>query len=128
MRIAYVTCDPVNRDLAERLAEECRVELCPLGPGEVPAAASPDAVLYDLDFLPADDRRAALDGLAAGRPPCPAAVHSYNLADGAARELRRRGVGVARRLDRRVIAALHRAVRQRRAAALSPPPRTERVA
>jgi hypothetical protein len=96
MRYAYLTHDDVNRDLAARLAAGVGVELEPLTMRDDPRRF--DAVLYDLDFLPADDRDRLLAQLSSDRANRPAAVHGYGLSARQRRTLRRRGVTVARRL------------------------------
>src|SRR6266566_670352 len=52
MRIAYLTTDEVNRDLAHKFATECDVNIRALSPRETPQTGSFDGVVYDVDFLP----------------------------------------------------------------------------
>ncbi len=99
MRIAYLTTDEVNHDLAQRIADACGATL------EVPALAEPiledayDAVLVDWDYLPAEQRRPILAALRAGRWHCRTALHGYHLEDEVRDILGRRGVAIHRRLE-----------------------------
>jgi hypothetical protein len=104
MRIAYQSLDEVNRDLAARLAAAADVELESLALRDAPEPF--DAVLYDLDFLPADYRAGLLAARTTARSGALIAVHAYNLTSGQRRRLRRRGVVVARRLSVALFARL----------------------
>src|SRR5262249_8415548 len=99
MRIAYLTTDEVNRDLAARAGRACRATLEDVPHEGTSADNGYDAVLYDLAHLPPHPGRAALDELFAGRLEIPTAVHGYGLEDGQADVLRDLGVIVARRLE-----------------------------
>ena len=113
MRVSYLTTDEVNRDLALQLAEACGVTLQPLTPRDLPQDGPGDAVLYDLDFLPAAHRQEVLAALAAGAMSCPAGVHSYSLDGAVAAALRKQTVVVSARLDRRLIQNLRRLAARR---------------
>jgi hypothetical protein len=114
MRLAYLTLDEVNQDLAHRLAGAHRISLeVVIRPDEV-ARAAHDAVLLDLDSLPPDEREANLTGLLASLGNGPIAVHSYNLEASELRSLRRRGVVPARRLSAGLFRRLRAAVKVRR--------------
>jgi hypothetical protein len=129
MRIAYLTTDEVNLHLAEGMAAACGLTLCPLAPKNPRPDGEFDAVLYDWDYWPAQERREVLDELLAGRRPHAVAVHGYNLEDGQAQALRRHTVGVYRRLHSRVFRFLRRAVLTARAArALGRSPQEEPAA
>jgi hypothetical protein len=106
MLIAYLTHDDVNRDFAARLAAGVGVELEPLTLRDKPGRF--DAVLYDVDFLPADERGRLLAELSSQRADRPTAVHGYGLSARERRALRRRGVIVARRLCGALFARLRR--------------------
>jgi hypothetical protein len=110
MRIAYLTTDEVNRYLAEGMAAACGLTLCPLAPKDPPPEGEFDAVLYDWDHWPARQRREVMAELRAGCPPHVVALHGYNLEDTQAEALRRRTVGVYRRLQPRVFRFLRRSV------------------
>ena len=56
MLAAYVTTDDVNSALAQQFAEECQTQIHDLRPGEMPSDLAFDAVVYDLDYLPAEHR------------------------------------------------------------------------
>jgi hypothetical protein len=75
VRVAYLTTDEVNRELALQLAAGLGVDLCVLSPGEPAGPESFAGVLYDLDYLPESRRQEILADLLAG----PVAVHGYNL-------------------------------------------------
>src|SRR5262249_38622228 len=94
------------QERAPGLAEALGAQLVPLFIREPAPQAPFAAVLYDLDSLPPDDRRRVVEGLLAGRPPSPAAAHSYRLGEGEAEALRARGVAVFRRLDGQAVAGL----------------------
>jgi hypothetical protein len=100
MRLAYLTLDEVNRDLARRLAAGAGLQLDELTPRGAGRDGHHGAALYDLDSLPADDRGRLLDALSSGWRDGPAAVHGYGLSGRQARALRRRGVLTTRRLSR----------------------------
>jgi hypothetical protein len=109
--IAYLTTDAVNQDLAQRLAAAHAAEVLLPRLGEPLSADSVDAIAYDLDFLPREQRRGVLSVLSAGRAPYPVAVHSYCLEAGQRRALRKTGVLVTRRLGRRMFEKLcHKAL------------------
>lgn len=112
MRIAYLTTDDVNQNLALHLAAGCRVNLITVWPRDPAPDGQFDALLYDLDYLPLPQRQEILAELAGKRPSCPVAVHSYSLADDLVAALRRNQVTVFRRLDPEVFQFLRRAIRQ----------------
>ncbi len=59
MRIAYLNKDEVNQHLAERMAAEYGAVICKLLSGEPFPDGLFDAVLYNLDEVPRDERSAA---------------------------------------------------------------------
>jgi hypothetical protein len=91
MRIAYLTTDEVNKDLALRLAAQWDVTVCPLEPRDPPPDGQFDAVLYDWDHWPADRRPRTLTPASARPMRQPVALHSYGLEQEQARALRRGG-------------------------------------
>jgi hypothetical protein len=99
VRVAYLTTDEVNQELALQLAAGLGVDLCVLSPRDPAGLESFAGVLYDLDYLPESRRREILADLLAGPPPCPVAVHSYNLDADQERLLCENGVLVSRRLE-----------------------------
>jgi hypothetical protein len=111
MRVAYLSTDEVNQDLATRLAQAAGATLCPLAPKDPPPDGACDAVLCDWDFWPEDRRRELLAGPPSAPPLCPLAVHGYGLADGPAEALRRRGVAVYATLQPEVFRLLALAAR-----------------
>lgn len=106
MRIDYWTTDFVNLNLARQWAEECGASLEQILPKDHPAENGCDAVLYDLDYLPADIQQEILARLTNGRLDQAAAVHSYNLEDALVAALQARGVVVERRLHKRLVERL----------------------
>jgi hypothetical protein len=116
MRIAYLTTDEVNEQLAQQMAAACGVTLCPLGPGEVPPDGQYDAVLYDWDYLPAARQREVLAELLSGQLPHAVGLHSYDLEAGPEGALRRNTVMVYRRLQPRLFRSLRLAARAARTA------------
>jgi hypothetical protein len=106
MRFAYWTIDEVNQHLAERFAARTGVQIDVCSFRDADAARSFDAVLYDLDFFPMEQRRDLLAGLLAQQRIEPVVVHSYHLRSEEARALRRQGVIVVRRLRPNVFARL----------------------
>ena len=99
MRIAYVSIDEVNQARAERMAAECGAVVCKVEPKDPGPDGLFDAVLYNLDDVPRDQRSALIEGLRRGESDHPKAVHGYDLTDEQARSLHQVGVLVARRLD-----------------------------
>jgi hypothetical protein len=116
MRIAYLTTDELNRELAARAAKSCGADLDPTRPRTDRTPGPSVATIYDLDHLEAEHRQAVLDDLLSGRSPSPAAVHSYDLQDEVVAALHARGVVVSRRIGPEVfqqlcrLAASHREV------------------
>ncbi len=114
MRIAYLTTDEVNQALAAHLVAECSAVVCTLLPKDPSPAGPFDAVLYDLDGVPSDDRSALLERLGRGKPDRPTAVHGYDLTVEQATALNRNGVAAARRLHTGLLRSLVNAVRRDR--------------
>jgi uncharacterized RDD family membrane protein YckC len=119
MRIAYLTTDDVNHDLARRTANDNGAILEVLAQGGPSPADTYDAVLVDWDYLPGDGRLAILAALVAGRWRCPVAVHGYHLEAQVQDTLSRKGVVIHRRLESFWLARWLRRV-QRRAGGKAP--------
>jgi hypothetical protein len=115
MRIAYLTTDEVNKDLALRLAAQWHMTVCPLEPRDPPLDGEFDAVLCDWDHWPTDQRPKTLNGASATSVRRPVAVHSYGVEKHQARALRRMGILFFDRLGPRTLLELQRAVNQARA-------------
>src|SRR5262245_33018797 len=109
MRIAYVTTDDVNREMATQLTGAFQATLGLLSPEDELVNLPDDGVIYDLDYLPQRRRHEILAQLLANQPSLPAAVHSYNLAEEQVAGLRENGVVVSRRLGSHLFRALTRA-------------------
>jgi hypothetical protein len=116
MRIAYLTTDEVNLRLAQAMAADYGLIVCPLDPRDPPPNGEFDAVLYDWDYWPAPQQCEVLTELRAGRLPHAMAVHGYNLGADHAQALLRHTVAVYRRLQPRVFRSLRQAARAVRAA------------
>jgi hypothetical protein len=109
MILAYLTHDEVNRDLSQRMADSLGIQLLPLFVRDIAPLDSFDAIVYDLDSLPADDRDLIVQALQRGRLFRPAAVHSYNLEPRQTARLKECGVTAQRRLNLRLVLALREA-------------------
>jgi hypothetical protein len=117
MRFAYLSLDVDNQRLAERLAEAAGVTLdVQAGRAAAPALAF-DAVLCDLDCLPADERECLVADLLAGRRAGPVAVHCRHLTAEQEQALWHEGVCLFRHLEANVFQALCRTVAHNQAAA-----------
>jgi hypothetical protein len=106
VRIAYLTTDEVNEDLALRLADKCDATLYSVGLRGAPPDGEVDVVLFDWDHLPEDHREKVLARLLKGRRSSALALHSYNLEEAQVQALRKRGVAVFHRLNRRLFRRL----------------------
>src|SRR5262245_54809815 len=109
MRIAYLTTDEVNPDLAQRWARTCGCEVIPLTPRDPIPDGEFDAVIYDLDYLPQPIRQQVMTMLLNGPRTSPAAVHSYNLRRWQTQALRALGIVVGRKLERGILVKILRA-------------------
>jgi hypothetical protein len=99
MRIAYLTTDQVNQQLASRLSASQDAELEVIWPHDEPPDGPFDGAIHDLDCLPPPLRQQLLTDLAGGGAPWPTAVHSYALEGEQITALLGRGVIVRRRLS-----------------------------
>ncbi len=105
MRVAYITLDEVNGDLVHGWAKKDGFQVyCPSASELGEPVEGIDAVVLDLDYIPAEARAAWLsrircDGIA-GR----VLVHGHNISDLEAKEFRRMGVQVRQgRLRRQIL-------------------------
>jgi hypothetical protein len=114
MRIAYLTTDRLNRELAVRAAESCGADLDLTLPVTDRSPGPSAATLYDLDHLEAEHRQSVLDDLISGPSPSPAAVHSSDLQDEVVAALRARGVVVSHGVGPEVFQQLCRLAAPRR--------------
>src|SRR5262245_252184 len=94
-----MSLDAVNQHLAARTAEQNGASLALLDRRAELAAWPGDAVVYDIDHLPANERERILDELTRGPVEKVTVVHSYNLRPSQSRALRESGVIVQRRLQ-----------------------------
>jgi hypothetical protein len=113
MRVAYLTTDEVNEHLAVTMAAACDIQLVPRAPRETPPDGEFDAVLYDWDYLPPEQRQELRERLHAGHGPGRVIVHGYNLSKKEVAAWRQQGIAVFRRLESKVFRALLRAARVR---------------
>jgi hypothetical protein len=98
MRVAYVSTDEVNLDLAERIAAKCGAEVHRHLPKDPSPTGFFDGVLYNLDDMASQEREAFLEGFRRGKPDRPTAVHGYDITEDQASALFRNGVAAARHL------------------------------
>src|SRR5689334_22481470 len=112
MRIAYVSTDEVDQALVARIAAECGAAVCTRLPKDPPPDGLFDAVLYNLDDVPRDQRPALLDELRRAGGDRPTAVHGYDITVEQAQALDRNGVAAARRLHPGLIRRLLTAARR----------------
>jgi hypothetical protein len=110
MRIAYLTSDEVNLDLARQWALDFDCEVIPLSTVEPLPSDDVDGAIYDLDFLAQPFLKQVLAGLLNSPRQRPTVVHAYNLRQCIVNELLARGVYVRRRLERGILATLRREV------------------
>jgi hypothetical protein len=108
MRIAYLTTDDVNRDLAIRMAEDCGATLYLLWPHDPPPDGRFDAVLYDWDYWPRDRRQEILQELLTAPTHGLVALHGYHLEEEHIDGLRRNGVFTFHRLEPEIFEFLGR--------------------
>jgi len=102
MRIAYITLDDVNRFMLRRWAGQNRLRVeCPSANELHTEVRGVDAVVVDLDFLPALLREIWLARVLADVSPGQALVHGHNITDAEAAALHRKSVRVCRGLLRR---------------------------
>jgi hypothetical protein len=118
MRIAYVTTDEVNHDLAERTASKCGAAVRKLLPNGPAPDGVYDAVLYNLDDMPRDEQLTLLEKLHQATPQRPTAVHGYDISEEQIRALGHHGVAAARRFHRDLLRDLIAAA-QRLSAAIA---------
>ena len=115
MRIAYVSTDEVNQDLATRIAAKFGVGVCKRLPKDRKPDDLCDAVLYNLDDVPSAERSALIEGFRCAKPDRPTAVHGYGITDEQAKLLGRNGIAVAPRLRSGLLRSLCQAARPGRA-------------
>jgi hypothetical protein len=108
MRIAYLTTDEVNEDLAAKMSTRCGAALHAFSPADVPRNGAYDAVICDWDFLPRGQRKKIVCELIRNHGDRAVIVHSYNLSARQVRALRRRRVAVYRRLKPSIFVGLTR--------------------
>jgi hypothetical protein len=116
MRLSYLTSDEVHFDWLSRLAERFGIALESVDNLKVSTDPVPDAVLYDWDYLPAEQRESLCAELCEQPVSGVVAVHGYNLSDSETQALQRNGVLVFPRLIPHVIRFLRRLVNRNRAA------------
>jgi hypothetical protein len=101
--LGYFTTHAVNAGTAAALADMHGVELEIVEPRDLPRLQRERAALIvDWDYLPADYQAKLLNGTEVNV----VAIHGYNLDDGLASFLPRRGILCSRRLDHHLFRAL----------------------
>jgi hypothetical protein len=116
MRIAYLTVDEVNQDLALRLAADYGMTLSPHTFRDLPPDGQFDAVLYDWDHFPLSEQRKTLARLLDGPLFCPVGVHGYNVPEPQVEALRKKAVVVFHTRQPEVFLLLYLAAVQLRSA------------
>jgi hypothetical protein len=106
MRIAYVSNDEVNRELAARMAAEFGAAFCTLHPHGPAPEGKFDVVLYNLDDLATHDQALLVEGLRRGAGQRPTGVHGYDVTDEQESNLKKIGVAASRRLHRDLLRGL----------------------
>jgi hypothetical protein len=96
--LAYLTTDEVNEATVARMALAYDAIVVPFYPKDAPRSARFDAVLYDLDCLPADRGRKLLGDLLSAPNEKPVGLHSFNVDEGLRQDLERKGINVFRTL------------------------------
>jgi hypothetical protein len=112
MRIAHVTTDEVNQDLAVRAARPLGAVVVQLVSENILKEVRFDAVLIDLDRVAPYRRQDLLDEIRSEATALPVAVYGYCLSEDQARALRFHGVAVAQRLHKALLRSLAKSVRQ----------------
>jgi hypothetical protein len=116
MRIAHITTDEVNQDIAVQVAKRLDASVTMLGCDDTATLVLFDSLLYDLDRIAPDRRDALLDEIRSETTTLPVAVYGYCLSEEQAGKLRFHGVAVGQQLHRALIRTLVNAVRQNLAA------------
>jgi hypothetical protein len=115
MRVAYISTNELNHDLAVQLGDECGITVFPTRSVDARHHGAFDALLYDWDSLsPLRHEETFVAALAATE--CPVAVHGYGLDREEAETLHQDGIAVFGRLDARIFTRLRGSVRHVRAA------------
>jgi hypothetical protein len=125
MRIAYLTNDEVNQNLAAVMSAECGADICARLPQDPMPDGQFDAALYDLDDVQKHRRDEFVALILSSPSLCPRAVHGYDITDEQAKALRRHGVIVGQRLRSGLIRSLCTAEQPGRATVLHDHERTE---
>jgi hypothetical protein len=112
MKIAYMNTDEVNLELAARTAARFGAVVCRLVPEGPPSDGLFDAVLYNLDEVPRDQRSNFLDRVRIDSSHRPTGVHGYDITDEQARALSRSGVVSSKRLHVDLLRDLFSAARR----------------
>lgn len=105
MRVAYVTLDEVNGDLIHGWAKKDGFQVnCPSASELSAPAEGIDAVVLDLDYLPAEACAAWLSRIRRDLIAERVLVHGHNISDIEAKDFRRLGVQVCQgRLRRQIL-------------------------
>jgi hypothetical protein len=111
MKLAYLTLDEVNQHLALTFADEHGVSLDVQARPEGIRDGEYDAVIFDPESFPPDERPANLMAVLDCQPNRPIAIHGYGFSADQVHALRKRGAIVARRLGTEIFAPLLNAVR-----------------
>jgi hypothetical protein len=103
MNIAYVSLDAVHEDLARSAVQATGWRLEAYWPTETIEPQRFPVVIYDLDYLPIQDRQRVLEHLMSWPVSGVVAVHGYDLTKQQASTLREKGIVVSRRFGARLL-------------------------
>jgi hypothetical protein len=113
MLIAYLTTDEVNEDQAIQMADECCVTLYLLSCNDMIPSGRFDAILFDWDSLPLQQRQGILFESLADSSSCPVAVHGFSLEKEEVETLHQDGIAVFHRLEPRLFKTLRHLTRSK---------------
>jgi hypothetical protein len=95
MQVTYLTLDEVNRFTMQSWAKKSGMQLhCPIPSDILVLPEETDAIVLDLDYLPAEIRATWLSRVEAGATTGCLLVHGHNITDGEVKRLRRQGVHI----------------------------------
>jgi hypothetical protein len=103
MLLAYLTTDEVNWDAITRLAEAHGVVVFAMSFQDPPPDGRFDAVLYDWDFIPPEQRQDIIKNRFVASSALPIAVHSYGICEEEEKLLQEKGVATFRRLGTKLL-------------------------
>ena len=95
MQVTYLTLDEVNRFTMQSWAKKSGMQVhCPIPSEILVPPEETDAIVLDLDYLPAEVRATWLSRVEAGATTGRVMVHGHNITDGEVKRLCWRGVHI----------------------------------